>query len=195
MTANLVLIRHGESEANAQGWLAGERDVQLTDHGRSQARAIEPWVRQVAPNRVVTSDLCRARETAAIVGLTDVEVRPAWREAMLGSWEGRFVAELALPALDAWRSGRVTPPGAESAEAVARRAVDDLRHITEPGATTMVVTHGGVIRALCRSLLGVDGLVPVGPASLTWLQLGPNVQPRLQHYNATPGLVAAHVVD
>jgi glucosyl-3-phosphoglycerate phosphatase len=86
-------------------------------------------------------------------------------------------------------AGRFTPPGAEPFAALTEwvaAGVADLR--ADPGAgVVLVVTHGGPIRAVVRHLLGLEParIVPVGPASLTVLDLDPGGA-RLRGYNIRP---------
>ena len=62
----LYVVRHGETAANVDGLLLGRADPPLTDRGRSQARALAAAI--PTPQRVVTSPLRRAVETAAAFG-------------------------------------------------------------------------------------------------------------------------------
>ncbi|MBU6423779.1 MAG: phosphoglycerate mutase family protein, partial [Chloroflexi bacterium] len=83
----LYFVRHGESEANAARRYAGQADSPLTERGRQQAEAVAAALRGVRLDRVVSSDLSRARDTAAAIarehGLA-VEVFPELREVDVG---------------------------------------------------------------------------------------------------------------
>ena len=61
----LVLVRHGQTAWNAEGRAQGHADVGLDDTGRDQAGAMAPVVAETAPDLLLSSDLARARETAA----------------------------------------------------------------------------------------------------------------------------------
>ena len=91
-----LLVRHGQSIANAEGWLAGHRDVPLTDRGRSDAVSVRDQLAGVVVDRVVTSDLTRAIDTAAPV-CAERAIVPArdrrLRERDVGAHEGRRRAE------------------------------------------------------------------------------------------------------
>lgn len=152
-----IFVRHGQSVANAEGWLAGHLDTPLTPLGVEQARALHVRLRTTDFDRCVSSDLVRAVDTAAAVlqgrALPWLRVR-ALRERDAGAWERRRVAELErdgdLPVLHAF-DGR--PPGGESLRDVATRALGALAGL-ETAAATLVVAHG----ALMRAVLGViDG--------------------------------------
>ena len=155
-----MLARHGESVANAQGWLAGFKDVALTPTGQAQARALAEELASVPFGRVVSSDLTRAVETArpVVSGRAGVQwlVTEALRERDLGAW-----AEVRRDALRA--SGEMArliswwgrPPGGESHDDLMRRALPYLASLPTLDAPSLLVGHGG----LNRALLGLfDGL-------------------------------------
>ena len=119
MTATAVyLLRHGRTASNASGTWQGQADVPLDDVGRHEATLAGQALRDLAPARVVSSDLVRAAETAralgAVVGL-EPELDPRLREVAAGQWEGltrteieeRWPEELALEVRrgrpDRWR--------------------------------------------------------------------------------------------
>jgi broad specificity phosphatase PhoE len=144
-------VRHGESEANAGGWLAGHRDVGLTPQGLVQARALRPLLAELRPERVWTSDLQRTLQTAQLAWdhrLPPAQVAQAVRERHLGEWEGRSMAELRATGehevLLSWDNG---PPGGESHELLARRALGFLAQ-QEDGRPTLIFSHGGWIRTV-----------------------------------------------
>src|SRR4051794_35120525 len=112
LSARLVLVRHGESTDNAQRRLQGQADPSLSETGRAQARAL----RDALPRfeQVVTSDLVRASETAALLGYPDARRDERWREIALGEWQGRSLADFEDETAYSWRGGAITPAGGES---------------------------------------------------------------------------------
>jgi broad specificity phosphatase PhoE len=185
----LILVRHGESAWNAEGRLQGDADIELSEHGRRQARGLASLVRELSPTEAVTSDLGRARETADLLGHPGAVVDPAWREANLGEWTGLLVADLIRDDGDgyqAWRSGHSTAPGGEAWDELRARVTAALEGLTRRDGRYLVVTHGGPIRAACAALIGLEPMkiVPVSPASVTILDLDPI--PRLRAFNLTP---------
>jgi len=155
----LYLVRHGESEANAAQRYAGQTDSPLTERGRAQARTVATALRSVRFDRVISSDLSRARDTAAIVagehGL-EVEVFPELREIDVGEAAGSAIED-AKQRFD-WGPGRfVEWPGGESLEQVRERAFSAIDRIVaaSPGKTICVVGHGGVTRILISHFLGL----------------------------------------
>lgn len=160
MTATtLYFVRHGESEANAARLFTGHLDSPLTETGRRQAEAVAQALAHVRVDRVVSSDLSRARDTAAAIaarhGVT-VETDPALREIDLGAMAGKsFDDARAHP--DWNEDGFVQWPGGESLDAVFDRAFAVIGRLVaeSPGRTIVVVGHGGVTRILVSHFLGL----------------------------------------
>lgn len=154
-----TFVRHGESEANAGGWLSGHQDVPLTERGVAQARQAARQLVDTSFDQCWTSDLQRAHRTARLIlaerPSPELQISPQLRERALGSWEGRDKAELradgSMAHLLTWEG---TAPGGESHRDLAERAVPFLASIDQ-GVDTLVVAHGGLIRVLIGLL---DGL-------------------------------------
>lgn len=147
-----TFLRHGESVANAEGWLSGHRDVPLTERGVAQAIAAGRALRDHPFGQAWTSDLQRAHHTARLV-LADraepaLQISAALRERKLGVLEGRDKQSLrddgGMAVLVTW-DGR--PAGAESHRDLAIRALPFLAGIDGRG-DTLLVAHGGLIRVL-----------------------------------------------
>jgi 2,3-bisphosphoglycerate-dependent phosphoglycerate mutase len=158
----LLLIRHGETDWNADGRLQGHTDRPLSDHGRRQARKLAEELSGEEIEAVYSSDLARARETAEIVGDRlglPVELDPELREKDWGNWEG----------LTAVERDRVEFAG-ESTEAHQQRMLRALERISErhPGdARVLVVTHGGSMRRVQAAAMGLA--LPVVENCGRWL--------------------------
>jgi broad specificity phosphatase PhoE len=156
----ILLARHGQTAWNAAGRLQGHTDIELDATGREQARALADAVRDVGITRVWSSDLARARETAAIVatelGLPPPEVDQDLRERRFGVFEGLTRDECVANHPDAWRDWVAQsshPPGGEPrVDAVARMQRAMLRVVAD--GTSLVVSHGGVMRLWLMELLG-----------------------------------------
>lgn len=156
----ILLARHGQTAWNALGRLQGHTDIELDPTGREQARALADAVRDAGLTRVWSSDLARARETAAIVatelGLPPPEVDPDLRERRFGVFEGLTRDECVANHPDAWRDWVAQtshPPGGEPrADAIVRMQRAMLRVVAD--GTTLVVSHGGVMRLWLMELLG-----------------------------------------
>jgi broad specificity phosphatase PhoE len=188
--ARLFLIRHGESEWNAERRLQGHADPPLSVRGREQVRQLAGMLKGRPMARVITSDLTRARQTAELLGYR-AEPDAGWREIQVGIWTGRNIDELRSKQggeYRDWRAGRFTPPEGESWDAFGRRIGDALTALAEEAGDVMVVCHGGVVRAAVWMLLGIEPgfLSPVSPASLTIVDTRP--APRLRAYGLKPEL-------
>jgi len=163
----IVFIRHGETDWNLQGRLQGQRDIPLNEVGRAQAAEAGRKLRTIVdpaalPWRV--SPLERTRETAEIardaIGLDPkaYELDDRLKELTFGDWEGRTWAELKavdraiVRARQADKWGFVPPQG-ESYAMLHARIATWLPSVTEE---TIVVSHGGVARALMVLLAGAD---------------------------------------
>jgi hypothetical protein len=85
----LMLVRHGETDWNTERRLQGHADIRLSERGRAQAQALRPTVHALCPDRVVTSSLYRARDTAALLGYPEAESRDELREIHVGDWTGK----------------------------------------------------------------------------------------------------------
>jgi 2,3-bisphosphoglycerate-dependent phosphoglycerate mutase/probable phosphoglycerate mutase len=163
----LVLLRHGQTDYNVAGRMQGHLDSVLTADGRAQAVAVAPDIAKVAPDRLISSDLSRARDTAEQVsgacGLP-VVLDERLRETHLGQWQGRTVTEIEQDypgAIAAWRSDPTwAPPGGESRVDVVRRSRPVVEELDEvlvdaPRATAVLVAHGGLIAGLVCGLLAL----------------------------------------
>jgi probable phosphoglycerate mutase len=188
--ARVVLLRHAESTWNEQQIVQGQLDdARLSAAGKSQASAVAETLRSHSFNWIVTSDLTRARETAAIVddalGL-EVAIAPALRERSFGVYEGRPFAQLPSSA-SGIHDGRVVdssarPEGGESLDDLYERCakfVDSLR--AAGNERLLLVTHGGTIRAIrayCQGLTMQDlEWEPVANCSIWPIDIGARVRP------------------
>ncbi|WOI57464.1 histidine phosphatase family protein [Palleronia sp. LCG004] len=196
----LLLIRHGETEWNADRRLQGQRDIGLSTTGEAQALALAPLVASLAPGLVRSSDLVRARRTAALLGHPGAKTEPRLREQALGDWEGRQIAEIRAEDRQAyldWRAGSYAPPGGETWTSFRQRVQAGLEAAFATGPETVaLVCHGGVIRAALDACLGLSPkqIIPVGPASLTILALS-ETGIRLEAFNLRGGGVTLNAPD
>jgi glucosyl-3-phosphoglycerate phosphatase len=184
----LILVRHGESTWNAEERLQGQLDPPLSERGREQSRALAGIVNGVPDERVVCSDLSRARETAELIGLHPGRLDARWREIDVGSWGGKTAAEVdaAGEGLTNWRGGPRRAPDGESWEVFSARVGGALDELIAAGGPWVVVCHGGCIRASVAHVTGADALRLGSPpnASATVIDVGE--RPRLLVYGALP---------
>ena len=160
MAKNVILMRHGESEANARGVWQGIGSSALTAKGRLQAERAGPRLAARSIALVESSDLQRCIETARAAGF-EPESRVAWREGDVGEWEGRdrdYVTTHFGKELERLHHDYDMPVGVtgESSGEVARRSLEAVHELVDrldEGQTALVVTHAGLIGALLRRLL------------------------------------------
>lgn len=161
--AEIVVVRHGETEWNADGRIQGHLDVELNDIGRQQATAVgERLSREGKISAIYSSDLKRAFETANLIatacGGLEVIKDPDLRERNLGDLQGlqlRAAASCSPEAYKAFQSRKTDqeiPGGGESIDQLYQRCTTCLQNIStkHKGERVVVVTHGGVIRSLNR---------------------------------------------
>ncbi len=160
----LVLVRHGRTAWNATGRAQGHAHVGLDEVGHAQAQAAAPYLAQLQPVALWTSDLARAVETCGyleketgLVAARDERLR----EFDVGIRQGMTIAEFAERFPEehrAWVNLDDTGlPGAEHARDVEQRMVPTLRRcLGELGAgeTGLVVTHGACLKVAVVGLLG-----------------------------------------
>jgi len=160
---NALLIRHAQSTWNAESRAQGWSDPPLSEDGVAQVHRLAPALAGLGITEVACSDLERARTTATILaaglGLSPPTVDARLRERELGWWTGHTGEETAAgwpEEVAAWRAHQLDrPPGGESTDSVTRRvsaALFDLVKGVTAVTTVLVVSHGGVISALERTL-------------------------------------------
>jgi broad specificity phosphatase PhoE len=165
MTLDRVfLIRHGETDWNAQRRWQGYEPTALNEIGFAQARALAKYL-SVRPIRAIhSSDLPRALQTAELLGSAlnitpEVDIR--WREINVGIFQGHTTDEIEKlfpDELTKWLStdlSYVVPKG-ESRQGLQVRAYAAWQAvIAHPiDSEIAIVSHGGTIKALMRQLIG-----------------------------------------
>ena len=160
----LVLIRHGETDWNAQSRLQGQLDVPLNARGRQQAATLAGALRHEGLSAVISSDLSRARDTAAVLthalGLP-LSLDSGLRERCFGVLQGltRQQIDQQQPALARrWhrREPDFAPEGAESLRDFQARCLATVARLTatHAGRSIALVSHGGVLDGLYRAATG-----------------------------------------
>lgn len=156
----LYLIRHGETDWNAEGRLQGGKDIPLNDVGRIQAEEAAIRLKALCPRyddlAYVASPMTRARETMEILRRTlglhghTYKVEEQLREITFGSWEGSTWREVRKRDLELARAREqdkwgFVPPGGESYAMLTSRIAPWFRALSRD---TVAVAHGGIARAL-----------------------------------------------
>lgn len=162
----IVFWRHGRTEWNLRGLFQGQKDIPLDDLGRQQATQAAFELKHFSPSLVVSSDLQRARDTAAELSVAaglPVVIDARFRETYAGRWQGLSFAEIGRRYPEdqkAWHQGdpRIAAGGGESRLEVGERmktgALAAVARIG-PGQTVVLVSHGGAIRAGVAALMGI----------------------------------------
>ena len=187
----LILVRHGQTPANAESRLLGRADPPLTELGRRQAALMAAAVGPV--DRVVSSPLLRAQETAATFGVP-VETDDRWIELDYGDFDGRPLAEVPADLWQQWRGDNdFAPSGGESLGSVGARVRGACEELVAEVAdrTVVVVSHVSPIKAAVAWALGVGDEVAwrlfLDVASVSRIGMGP-YGPVLRTYNDTTHL-------
>lgn len=155
-----TFIRHGETDANREQRFQGQIDTPLNATGHVQAQRLAARLGETPHDRLFTSDLQRARETAA--PLATAWARPALplsdlREQSFGILEGVRVADVPTLHPELWalwleHQADFALPGGESLRRFHDRVLGAVRRLAgaHAGERIAVVTHGGVLDMLWR---------------------------------------------
>jgi broad specificity phosphatase PhoE len=191
----LILVRHGESSANAQALLVGRTDVELTDKGWAQAVSVRQLLS--GPVRSLrSSPLRRAVDTAAALDLgLPAEIDARWIEVDYGEYDCQPLRDVPADVWLEWRRNpHFCPPGGETLAAVDARvgaACDELFAQDGVGARAtdgdvVIVSHVTPIKAAVAWALGVGGEIAwrlhLQTASVTRIGWGNDV-PVLHGFN------------
>ncbi|MBZ5735897.1 histidine phosphatase family protein [Nocardioides sp. TRM66260-LWL] len=199
MSRRLVVLRHGRTSWNAVHRVQGQAESELDEVGRAQAAAAGAALARLEPAVLWTSDLVRARDTAAAVATaTGLAARldARLREYFLAERQGLTHAEYAAVAPEEFARFRlgdfdVVPGGETAAQVVARmsEALLELLALVPDDGVGVAVSHGAAIRDVVPALLGwpdaarstLHGLDNCGWVVLD--RLTPDAPLRLRAYN------------
>jgi probable phosphoglycerate mutase len=161
----LILVRHGETDWNRDGRWQGHADAPLNERGREQARTLADELAGEHVGAVYSSDLSRARETAAIIAERlgrEVSLDARLREVHVGRWSGLTMEEIEtrFPGdVARWRASAADHAfgDGETYAAMSQRVVAAVEEIAarHVGEQIVVVLHGGPIRALLAHAAGI----------------------------------------
>ncbi len=179
--AKLYLIRHGETDYNSELRFQGQIDIPLNWKGIEQAEKVADFLKDIPLQVIYTSTLQRARTTAEIIGKAK-GIKPqetdALREMSFGIWENLNSKDIQKNYAKEWKDFFASPastkiPKGESMSDVQKRAYPVVQQILDehPEGDVAFVAHGGIIRVLICTMLGLDlnraWHVHVGNASIT----------------------------
>jgi broad specificity phosphatase PhoE len=155
MRVDLFLVRHGETEWSRARRHTGRTDLPLSPVGEAEARALGQHLDGLEVDRVLSSPMRRATDTAALAGFGDrVERNDDLLEFDYGDYEGLTTAEIraARPGWDLFRDGC---PGGETVETAATRARKLLGSLSASGGRVLLFSHGHQLRILTACFLGL----------------------------------------
>lgn len=168
-----ILLRHGETDWNRELRFQGQVDVPLNAVGHTQAQRLAQRLAVEPVHHLVSSDLLRTRQTAQpILDLARTAQAPSLvtdamlREQNFGRIDGMRVEDIKTQHADVWagwtqfQSDYAVPDG-ESTRQFHTRVMDAMHRLAAAyaGQTLVVVTHGGVLDMLYRTVhgLGLNG--------------------------------------
>lgn len=158
----IVLWRHGQTNWNIENRFQGHSDIPLNEVGLAQAERAAPLLMSLKPEKIISSDLIRAQQTAAALARLaklEVQIDAGLRETNGGNWEGKTGAENRALDYDRfvnWLDGDDAPAGqtGERRSEIAQRAVSAIERALHPELSTLiVVTHGGTARCILGKML------------------------------------------
>jgi probable phosphomutase (TIGR03848 family) len=183
----VLLIRHGQSVANAQGILAGRAPgVHLDDYGVRTASELGTHLSTLPIAKVLVSPLERTQQTAELIfsNQFSLEIESRITECDYGDWQGRLLSELSTEEL--WKTVQNEPdqmvfPNGESMQQMSDRAVAAIRewdaHLSAEHGTDVIwaaVSHGDVIKAICADALSMPlrnfQRISIEPSSVSVVQ-------------------------
>ena len=166
--ARWFLVRHGETQWNAEERVQGQTDVPLHETGRREAAATGRRLSEIPFAAVYASDLGRTQETAAIIrgahlaSPPEVQTHPDLREVAYGVLEGLTWSEIrqrdkSMNDRQFVRDLDFAPPGGETFRQVLARTgrFADMLRERHANDDVLVVGHGGSLRALAVRILGL----------------------------------------
>lgn len=160
----LILLRHGQTTANAQALLQGHMNLPLDPEGERQAQRSGEYLRAAFPDAlVISSPLTRAHQTALAVS-NDVVIDERFIELDYGQWDGIALTDVDAQSWADWRADPgFRPPGGETLvelDARVRPALEDIAERAQHGHV-IVVSHVSPIKS------GVTWALGVGP-EVSW---------------------------
>ncbi len=162
----VYLIRHGTTEWNRGEVFRGRADCPLNETGRAEAQAVAAYLQGVEREKIYTSPLSRAAETAEAIAATrglPIIPDPAFIDLDFGEWQGLPLVEVREKYAELYRTWRDRPqeatfPGGESLAQVRARAWEGLHRVVRENEekTALIVSHRVITKVLICAALGLD---------------------------------------
>jgi len=159
----ILLLRHGETDWNAQLRFQGSKDIPLNTNGEDQARCVSHRISAWLPEVVYSSPLQRALKTAQLTAghsFGKINIIEDLCEINFGIWEGKTIADLKEQGelFNKWAQEpfSLAVPEAETERQILTRVERVLEIIIEsPKERILIVSHGGTLRALLSAALDI----------------------------------------
>ena len=166
--SRIFLIRHGETNWNKEGRFQGQIDIPLNENGKTQAKKVSKYLKEINFNKAFSSSMKRPYETAEIIlqkrsGLKIKKIDELI-EISHGLWEGKLENEIKEKwpeLLNNWHNKpeEVVMPEGESIKEVSERSIkawDNISLIQSDNDLTLLVAHDAVNKTLICNILGID---------------------------------------
>lgn len=164
------LVRHGQIRQHKEKIFLGQTDVPLSEEGRKQAEAAGKRLANLFPktDRIYTSDLLRAAQTAEILGkqtgIFHIVPEKGLREMNLGPWDGKFISEIKREFPEEYEKRGThlliykMGHGSENFFDLQYRVMKTLSRIlkTDDSRDLILTAHSGVLRGIANNLVGKD---------------------------------------
>ncbi|MEC8435902.1 MAG: histidine phosphatase family protein [SAR324 cluster bacterium] len=184
LPTRLLLIRHAQTEWNIQRRFQGHGDSPITEEGQEQLQRLKSRLAGLEFDVVYSSDLRRTMETSKMLSGKQRVEEPRLRERGVGILEGLNLEQIMAEHAEAFRAFRSGDKdhqieGGESLQIALNRAWTFLEEMPEkhPGAELVAVSHAGLIRLICKKILGLALDAPnffqIPNTSLTQLVFSP----------------------
>ena len=157
------IVRHGETEWNAQGRIQWHTDISLSERGIQQARLVAQRLAEVSLDVAYSSDFARSAETSREIldqRSVPLHTTPRLREFNKGVFEGLTPEETGQRYPDLYQASQVNdldfaPPGGESIRQTSVRMNEIMTELRtrHPDENVLIVGHGGALRAVFVSLM------------------------------------------
>lgn len=158
----LYMVRHGQSETNLARRYTGWAQVNLTEQGISDAKRAGEYLKEIPFDRIYSSDLIRAVQTAhhALPGCEPVQL-PVLREINVGELAGQLIAECperyGADFDENRRTRNFVPYGGENQAMFRERVCRFLQMMEKEDARTVAAfAHAGVVQTMLDVVLGMD---------------------------------------
>ncbi len=162
----IILVRHGECEGNIKGLFRGRADFPLNKRGLIQAHDLSRELKKFTVKYIYSSPLIRAWQTAEVIGEQcgiEINAEEGFNNIELGSWEGRFMKDIAEQYPDEWELWVDNPEklrveNMETLHDVQKRTKDCLDGLVSKhnGEVLAVVSHRAVLKPLIAACLNIS---------------------------------------